>query len=98
MKTNEIFERLLNSRKFKGATPEEKLQLMFQYRTLDQLLASGHVLDVETARMKLGGMAAWSLRRRCRKDQQPHILFGGQYLFLPSQIDAAFKTPTTTSA
>jgi len=94
MTTKEKMDRLLNSRRYRDADPCTKLSMMFEFCTLKDLIARGYVFDIEVARMKLGGIAAWSLRRRCRKGQQEHIAFGGQYLFLPEQVAAAFKITT----
>lgn len=97
MDRKEKFERLLNSRAFKDAMPETQLAMMFEFHTLRELVEKGHVFDVEGARMKLGGIAAWSLRRRCRKGQQSHILLGEQYVFLPSQLKGAIKAVPATA-
>lgn len=87
------FHRLINSTKFKNLTPDEQFHAMLQHKTIDQLIAIGQLYDVEGARQELGGVAGWTVRRYCREGMIGHIVRpGGQYLFLPSQLKAGFKS------
>jgi hypothetical protein len=74
----------------KKLSVEEQLEKMLKRKTFDQLIKDGEILDIETARKKLG-YSAWGLRRLCRKGKLEHIVLGDRYFFLASQVQGAFK-------
>lgn len=76
----------------KRSAAQEQLEKLLKTHGDDfgALLKKGLVLDIEAARKPLG-YSAWGLRRLCRKGKIDHIERFGQYYFLKSQVQSAFK-------
>lgn len=101
------FERLLRSTRYKQSTPTEKLELMLKHRTFKELLASGHVLDVQALADKTG-YTPQHVRVLCRQEKIDAIKRGYgassaqadeefQYFFLPEQAASLFAAVSKSS-
>lgn len=67
-----------------------ELEEMLRHHSFKELLQSGGILNVESARKRLG-LTAWGLRRLCRRKKVGHFMREGRYFFLRSQVNAVFE-------
>lgn len=90
------FQALLKSRAYAALNPTQKLDAMLAYKTFEQLLKDGDILDVQGASQR-SGYTPQHVRRLCREDRLGHIRRGlveeeVHFYFIPDQIKGLFTT------
>jgi hypothetical protein len=95
------FQTLIKSRAYAALTPTQKLDAMLAYKSFEQLLNDGDILDVKGASQR-SGYTPQHVRRLCREDRLDHIRRGlveeeVHFYFLPSQIASLFSSRNKTS-
>ncbi len=94
-------EKLTRSRNFNTLTPAERLEQMLRFKSFDEMLLAGDILDM-TAAIARTGYTRQHLARLCRDGRIEYIGRGVaekeiQYFFFPGAIKALFNHNHTTA-
>lgn len=89
------FEHLLRSSAYKAMAPTQKLEAMLEFKSFEELLNEGWILDVQGASQR-SGYTPQHVRRLCREERLGCIPRGlnkeeVQFFFLPEQISSLFS-------